>query len=134
EHELRFYDHWLKGIDTGLRDEPPISLFTMGINRWRHVDAWPLPGTQYVPWYLHSGGAAQSVAGDGVLSPERPTSDEPSDSYRSDPLDPVPTVGGNNSVATMMQNSSIPVAPGPADQGPIEQRRDVLVYTSAPLS
>lgn len=133
-HELRFYDHWLKGIDTGLAEEPPISLFTMGINEWRQVDAWPVPGTAFVPWYLHSGGSAQGVDGDGVFSAEPPRTGEPADSYRSDPLDPVPTVGGNNSVATMMQNSSVPVAPGPSDQAPIERRRDVLVYTSASLS
>jgi len=134
EHELRFYDHWLKGIDSGLAEEPPISLFTMGTNKWRQVSEWPLPGTVYVPWYLHSGGAARSLAGDGVLSIEAPVADEPADTYRSDPLDPVPTVGGNNSVATMMQNSSIPVGPGPSDQAPIERRSDVLVYTSAELA
>jgi putative CocE/NonD family hydrolase len=133
-HELRFYDHWLKGIDTGMTGEPPISLFTMGTNEWRHVHEWPLPGTTYVNWYLHSGGAARSVAGDGVFSFERPEGDEPSDSYRSDPMDPVPTIGGNNSIATMMQNSTIQVGPGPSDQAPIERRNDVLVYTSAELT
>lgn len=134
QHELRFYDHWLKGNDTGMTAEPPLALFTMGTNVWRHVHEWPLPDTAYVPWYLHSGGAAQTVNGDGVLSTARPTGEEPSDAYISDPLDPVPTVGGNNSVATMMQNSSIPVGPGPSDQAPIERRSDVLVYTSAVLS
>lgn len=134
EHELRFYDHWLKGNDTGLGEEKPISLFTMGINKWRQVEEWPLPGTVYTPWYLHSDGAAQSVEGDGRLSTEAPETAEPPDSYRSDPLDPVPTVGGNNSIATMMQNSSMQVGPGPSDQAPIERRTDVLVYTSAALA
>ncbi|MBX3529593.1 MAG: CocE/NonD family hydrolase [Rhizobiaceae bacterium] len=133
-HELRFYDHWLKGNDTGMAAEPPISLFTMGIDKWRHVHEWPLPGTTYQKWYLHSGGAAQSIDGDGVFSATMPARDEPSDSYRNDPLDPVPTIGGNNSIATMMQNSSIQVGPGPSDQTPIEKRRDVLVYTSEVLA
>lgn len=133
DHELRFYDHWLKDNDTGLYEEPPISLFTMGVNTWRQVHQWPLPGTRFVPWYLRSNGHAESRDGDGTFSTERPTSDEAPDKYRSDPLDPVPTVGGNNSVATMMQNSSVPVGPGPSDQAPIERRSDVLVYTSDAL-
>jgi putative CocE/NonD family hydrolase len=133
-HELRFYDHWLKGNDTGMAAGPPVSLFTMGTNEWRHVHEWPLPGTAHVNWYLHSGGRAQGAAGDGTFSTEPPVGDEPADSYRSDPLDPVPTIGGNNSLATMLQASTMEVRTGPSDQAPIESRPDVLVYTSAVLS
>ncbi len=134
DHELRWYDHWLKELDTGLMDEPALSLFTIGVNRWRHDDEWPPPGTAFIPFYLHSGGRANTSSGDGTLSTEPPSPGEPADRYRSDPADPVPTVGGNNSVATMMANSSVPVAPGPADQAPIERRDDVLVYTSDELA
>jgi putative CocE/NonD family hydrolase len=133
EHELRWYDQWLKELDTGLMDEPAVSLFTMGVNRWRHDDEWPPPGTTFTPFYLHSGGRANTSSGDGTLSTEPPSAGEHADRYVSDPQDPVPTVGGNNSVATMMANSSVPVAPGPADQAPIERREDVLVYSSAEL-
>jgi putative CocE/NonD family hydrolase len=133
DHELRWYDQWLKELDTGLSDEPPLSLFTMGTNTWRHEHEWPLAGTVFTPFYLHSGGRANSVGGDGVLSTEAPGAGEPADVYLSDPMDPVPTVGGNNSVATMMGHSSIPVAPGPSDQAPIERRDDVLCYTSEVL-
>ncbi len=132
-HELRWYDHWLKEQDTGLMDEPAVSLFTMGANRWRHDDEWPPPGTAFTPFYLHSGGRANTSGGDGTLSADAPSPGEPADHYLSDPEDPVPTVGGNNSVATMMANSSVPVAPGPADQAPIERRDDVLVYTGDAL-
>jgi putative CocE/NonD family hydrolase len=133
EHELRWYDHWLRDIDTGMMDEPAVSLFTMGVNRWRHDDEWPPPGTTFTPFYLHSGGRANTSSGDGTLSVDAPSPGEPADTYASDPEDPVPTVGGNNSVATMMANSSVPVAPGPADQAPIERRDDVLVYSSDAL-
>jgi len=131
--DLRWYDQWLKGVDTGVLDEPPISLFVMGANRWRYESEWPLPGTELTPWYLHSGGRANTLAGDGALDAETPAAGEPADTYDYDPEDPVPTVGGNNSILTMMQNAVEPVIPGPADQRPIERRGDVLCYTTAPL-
>ncbi len=49
---IRWYDHWLKGIDTGIMDEPPISLFITGINQWRYEEKWPLPGTEWTKFYL----------------------------------------------------------------------------------
>ncbi len=49
---IRWYDHWLKGIDTGLLAEPPIRMFTQGINQWRDFEEWPLPGTEWVNCYL----------------------------------------------------------------------------------
>jgi hypothetical protein len=49
---IRWYDHWLKGVDTGILDEPPIRLFTQGINQWRDLTEWPLPGTEWVKCYL----------------------------------------------------------------------------------
>lgn len=50
---LRWYDHWLKGIDTGVIDEPPVKYWVMGANRWRYGDDWPLPETQWTKLYLH---------------------------------------------------------------------------------
>ena len=132
EDDLRWYDTWLKELDSGLMDEPPISLFVMGANRWRHEQTWPLAETELVPFFLHSGGRANTLGGDGSLSTEAPGS-EPADTYDYDPADPVPTLGGNNSTLTMMQNAVTPVLPGPVDQRPIERRDDVLCYTSSPL-
>lgn len=51
---LRWYDYWLKGIDTGIMDEPPVKLWVMGANRWYHGDDWPLPETKWTKLYLHS--------------------------------------------------------------------------------
>ncbi|MDP2645245.1 MAG: CocE/NonD family hydrolase [Desulfobacterales bacterium] len=51
---LRWYDYWLKGIDTGIMDEPPVKMWVMGANAWYHADDWPVPGIKWTPYYLHS--------------------------------------------------------------------------------
>jgi uncharacterized protein len=54
-HEIvRWYDHWLKGKDTGIMDEPPVKVFVMGANRWRYAQDWPLPETRWTRYYLDS--------------------------------------------------------------------------------
>ena len=53
---LRWFDHWLKGIDTGIMDEPPVQLFVHNTGQWKSADKWPVPGTRWTPFYLHSGG------------------------------------------------------------------------------
>lgn len=126
ELELRWYDHWMKGIDNGIMDEPPVKVFVMGKNSWREGTDWPLPETEYTPMYLHSDGSANSFRGDGSLSFEGP-GDEPYDRYIYDPEDAVPTCGGT----TLM---SMGDDAGAVDQRRVEQRGDVLVYTSEPLS
>jgi predicted acyl esterase len=49
---IRWYDHWLKGNDTGMMDEPPIKMFVMGINQWRYEKQWPPPGIEWTKCYL----------------------------------------------------------------------------------
>lgn len=116
DRELRWYDHYLKGVDNGIDSEPPVQIFFMGVNRWQQAQDWPLPATKFTSWYL--GGT------------HRLTADKPAaagtDSYVYDPNDPVPTVGGNNCCGT-------PTLAGPRDQRVIEARKDVLVYTSEEL-
>jgi hypothetical protein len=123
EIQLRWFDHWLKGIDTGILDEPPVKIFVMGENRWRDEREWPLARTRYTPYYLKSGGRANTASGDGVLDP-RPPGDEPPDQFTYDPGDPVPTRGGNTLILAM----------GVQDQRPVEARPDVLVYTSVVMT
>ncbi len=54
-HEiLKWFDHWLKGLDTGVMREPPVTFWVMGENKWRHADAWPLPQTQWTKLYLRN--------------------------------------------------------------------------------
>jgi uncharacterized protein len=132
QEDLRWFDYWLKNIDTGIMDEPPVKIFVMGRNQWRFEHEWPLARTVYTPYYLHSQGRANSLHGNGSLSPDAPGNQEP-DEFDYDPDNPVPTVGGNNSTWTMMKFAAEPVYPGPIDQRALERRDDVLVYTSATL-
>ena len=119
---LRWFDYWLKDIDSGIMDEPPVRIFVMGENRWRTEQEWPLARTHYIRYYFHSDGPANSRHGTGTLS-TAPPGGEQADTYRYDPEDPTPTRGGNTLI--------LPV--GVADHGPVEDREDVLVYTSVPL-
>ncbi|MGH9837007.1 MAG: CocE/NonD family hydrolase [Blastocatellia bacterium] len=125
DRELRWFDHYLKGVDNGVDREPPVEIFYMGANQWRHEQDWPIPGTKFTPFYLASGGSANSDKGNGGLSASQP-SGAASDQYEYDPNNPVPTVGGNNCCGT-------PTLAGPKDQRVVESRRDVLVYTSQAL-
>jgi putative CocE/NonD family hydrolase len=114
--QLRWFDHWLKGVDTGMLAEPPIQLFVMGANVWRGEQEWPLARAMATPFYLRA---------DGGLSQEPPEA-EPPDGYTYDPANPVPSHGG----ALLLAPEFIP---GPVDQRRIEARPDVLTYTAAPL-
>jgi predicted acyl esterase len=49
---MRWYDHWLKGIDTGIMDEPPLALNIRGSNQLRLENEWPLPRTKWTKYYL----------------------------------------------------------------------------------
>ena len=67
---LRWYEHWLKGIDNGVDREPPVRIYVMGGGdahktpegrlfvggRWRDEREWPLARTNYTPFFLHTGG------------------------------------------------------------------------------
>jgi putative CocE/NonD family hydrolase len=124
DHELAFYDRFLKDEGNDWEERSPLELFVMGVNEWRGEREWPLPGTEYTRWYLRRGGA---------LSRDEPAGDEPGDRYDYDPEDPVPTYGGVNSVLTMTQGAETPILPGPRDQRVLEARDDVLSYTSEVL-
>ena len=121
--ELRWFDHWLKGIDTGMMDEPPVTVFVMGTNEWKQANAYPLPETKYTKLYLDSEGRANSYRGAGKLRWDVLAADSSPDRYRYDPNHPVPSHGGANCCGA-------PTPAGPRDQRPVEQRNDVLVYTS----
>jgi uncharacterized protein len=120
DHELAFYDRFLKEEENDWDSRPPLELFVMGANEWRGEHEWPLARTEFTRWYL----------GSGTLGPGEPGAAEPADSYSYDPADPVPTIGGVNSVLTMTQGAETPVLPGPRDQSVLERRDDVLSYTS----
>jgi putative CocE/NonD family hydrolase len=121
---LRWFDLRLKGIKNGFDQEPPVNIYVMGADRWRSECEWPLQRAVNTNYYLHSGGRANSLLGDGVLSAAAPDR-EPQDKYNYDPNNPVPTLGGNVAMH--------PPRVGPYDQTSIELRSDVLVYTTPPL-
>jgi putative CocE/NonD family hydrolase len=124
--QLRWFDRWLKNV-TPPAPEPPVRLFVMGENRWRDEWEWPLARTVWTRYYLRSGGAANTRGGDGLLSTEAP-GDEPPDLYVYDPTDPTPSIGGTLCCAP----TSFPA--GAFDQRAVEDRADVLVYTTPPLA
>ena len=102
---------------------PPVRIFVMGANTWRDEHEWPLARTEWLELHLHSGGGAQSRFGDGALTAEPPGAGEPPDAYLHDPARPVPFI-------TEPTSSQLG---GPDDYSAIQNRGDVLCYTSEPF-
>jgi hypothetical protein len=122
-----WFDHFLKGAGNRiLETQPRVRYFTMGMNQWQSSDTWPPPGAAPMTLYLASAGRANTLDGDGALAPAPPDAYRP-DSFTYDPIDPVPSHGGN----VCCTGSAI--AGGAFDQRTLETRRDILVYTSEPL-
>jgi uncharacterized protein len=96
-------------------DEPraPVRVHVGGVGQWHDLEAWP-PSAGDHAWYLGGGGRLGQQAGHG----------DGSSAFRYDPADPTPSIGGQ---------LTTPQA-GPRDNGAIEARPDVLVFTSQPLS
>jgi uncharacterized protein len=124
---LEFFDQCLKGAARLSEAASKIRYFMMGENRWQESPSWPPPHTP-TNFYLHSGGAANSRGGNGFLTTDGPGA-EPPDSYVYDPANPVPTVGGR---ALFYHPALGPT--GVADQATVEERQDVLVYSSPRLN
>lgn len=123
-----WFDHFLKGEANGLLDTlPRVRYFTMGMNKWQTSDTWPPSGAEPVTFHLSSAGRANTLNGDGVLTSRPPSADRP-DTITYDPMNPVPSLGGN----VCCQANAL--AGGAMDQQKQEaQRADILVYTSEPL-
>ena len=117
----RWFDARLRGMPTGIDDEPPVKLFVMGRNRWRTEDEWPLRRARTESWYPTSGGGLSRSA-----LPSGGDAAEPA-VFALDPDDPVPTTGGNLLMHTAYLR-------GPVEQSRVEARPDVLVFTSEPVA
>lgn len=143
---LAWFDRWLKGVDNGVAEEAPVRLFVMGGGsgrknaagrlehggRWRAEKDWPIPDARNTPYYLHT---------DGLLSPVAPQVAAAGRSYRFDPADPVPSIGGTiTSGEPVMRGGAYDQREGPGFFGsrepyrPLSARPDVLVFETAPLS
>jgi putative CocE/NonD family hydrolase len=118
--EIRWFDYWLKGKDNGMKETAPVRIFVMGANHWRDEQEWPPSRAKMHTFHLDSAGHANTPAGDGTLIEAIPAAGR--DAYAYDPRDPVPTLW-SASMFTV-----------PADQAPLAQRKDILVYQTAPLT
>ena len=143
---LAWFDHFLKDKENGVSTGPRVDYFEMGENKWHTSTEWPLQNTQYQKWYLASDGHAASVMGDGALNttvpgtnsstgagqatgtPETTMTNAASDEFIYDPSNPVPSVGGHSCCSWTTGPQ------GQFDQSSIEQRSDILVYSSQPLT
>jgi len=123
EVTLDWYEFLFKGIQNEFAKEKPVKIFVMGKNEWREEDNWPLERAKSTRYFLHSSGGANSLRGNGGLSTVAPKA-ETADHYVYDPANPVPTVGGP------LCCDSGHLGPGPRDQRVVENRDDVLVYST----
>jgi uncharacterized protein len=126
ELTLKWYEFLFKGVQNEFAGKP-VKIFVMGTNVWRDEDDWPLARAQSIKYFLHSGGKANSLRGNGTLSLIAPRI-ESTDHYVYDPSNPSPTIGGP------LCCDSSHLAPGPRDQRAVEARDDVLIYSTAPLA
>jgi len=122
-----WFDHFLRGDNNGILEKiPRVRYFTMGINKWQASDTWPPKGAQPVTFFLSSGGNANTLNGDGALSNSAPAADS-GDKFDYDPMNPVPSYGGN---VCCTGNA---VQGGAFDQRKMEERKDILVYSTEAL-
>ena len=120
-----FFDRFVKGEGGEVLDTlPKVHYFTMGSNEWQSSDTWPPEGAEERTFYFSSGGLANTLAGDGELTTSSPSTNYP-DRFTYDPKNPVISL---NTSDTPGGGPSAPL-----DQRVIENRQDILVYTSAPF-
>ncbi|MGF6882405.1 putative CocE/NonD family hydrolase [Nocardia sp. GAS34] len=124
---LAWYDHFLKGRDNKVAGHPTVDYFLMGANKWKTATAWPLPNTRWTTYYLSGNGGNGEIGRAGALTAAPPKDPQQPDVYDYNPLDPVPSAGGHSCCGASQGPQ------GPYDQYVVEQRSDVLTYTTAPM-
>jgi putative CocE/NonD family hydrolase len=129
---IAWYDYLFKGVQNefaveGTTAGKPVRIFVMGDNKYHEESDWPPPQDKLTRYFLHSGGSANSLRGDGGLSLTPPKKETP-DKFKYDPANPVPTIGGS------LCCDAEHYQPGPRDQRAAENRNDVLVYSTKPLA
>jgi putative CocE/NonD family hydrolase len=122
-----WFDHFLKGEDNHILETmPKVKYFVMGANKWETSDTWPPKGATPMTFYLSSAGKANTLNGDGMLAGGPPNVDK-ADAFIYDPREPVSSYGGN---VCCTGNA---VTGGAFDQRKMEERPDILVYTTEPF-
>ena len=122
--QLRWFDHYLLGRDNGVDRLPPVDIFVQGDNTWRQEHEWPLARARATKWYVSSGGAAQTSAGNGVLD-TLPPRGAVADTFTYDPADPTPYLIDSRELEESLNEDYTALN---------ASRRDALVYTSRPLT
>ena len=127
--QLDWFDRHLKQDPVAIaRPFPPVRYFSMGDNAWHDAQTWPPEGFSATSFYLHSDSKANTRSGAGKLNREEPAGEEPADTFRADPAHPVPA-------CPVTETRPMKAAVwGPVDQSALEDREDVLVYTSDVLT
>jgi putative CocE/NonD family hydrolase len=96
EQIYAWFDLWLKGADNDFKEKTPrVQYYTMGLNKWNSSNEWPPENSTPTTFYLNSNGKANSLYGDGVLQIKKPSNSDSPDTFVYDPLNPVPSYGGN---------------------------------------
>jgi putative CocE/NonD family hydrolase len=113
---LRWMDHYLKGIDNGVDTESPVRYFVMGRDEWRESKTWP-PAAKLTPYYLFSGSNGDTAQGKRSLSTAIPRISESSNTFLSDPQQPVKNIYSSS---------------GAHDYRELAKRSDVLTFDSSP--
>lgn len=125
---MGWYDYFLQGENEAFLDGlPRVQYYTMGSNEWQTSATWPPENMEMQTLYLNSDGKANSMYGDGTLTDTPPRQDKP-DAYVYDPMNPVPSYGGN------VCCTGDAVRGGAFDQRKMETRQDILVYTTEPFT
>ena len=119
---LAWFDHFLKGQQSDVAGKPRVDYFVMGANTWKSATSWPLPQTKWTTFYLSGPGGIDDRRGE-LVSAARGA--QPPDTYTYDPQFPAPSLGGHSCCGAQSGPQ------GPYDQVPVEQRSDVLIYSSA---
>lgn len=123
-----WFDYWLK--DDKSKDPaqmPRVRYYTMGSNQWQTAETWPPQSAEMTTFYLDSEGQANSLFGNGVLTTQMPDAADQPDAFTYDPMNPVPSVGGN------VCCTGGAIDGGAFDQQELEAPQDILVYTTPPL-
>lgn len=119
----KWFDYWMRDIDTGVRAMPAVQYYVMGDprapqgpgNAWKSSAGWP-PITAATSYYLQPSGALRPIA---------PKDKTGSQSYEYDPRNPVPSI---QSRAGDWLNRP------PLDQRAVKDRADILRFRTMPLS
>lgn len=128
EQIYSWFDLHLKGESNDFKEKTPrVQYYTMGKNIWQASESWPPKNAKLKTFYLNSEGNANTRFGDGKLTPYPDQRGKRSDSFDYDPMNPVTSYGGG---VCCTGNA---VQGGAFDQREMEEREDILVYTSDPL-